>query len=369
MIAISNRKCAKTRLLYIPQLNIAHTPIFLDWLSPRYTSCFVASLLAMTVIASEAKQLVYLAVRQSRVFYTTLHFIWFSIIAIAVAVCLPGCGGGTPDGLVGQWVYFEGNIHDKPQDMELFKTGTAVTDNGRIVTWKADSKRFTIISPQTTNLTAKYKLAGYTLNLVYDDGDTATFVVKEKLGEHKKKISDERLEKISTYFTDSRDGRKYRAVNIGGKRWMAENLNLKTENSWCYYEEDSNCVKFGRLYELETAKAACPSGWHLSNRQEWRDLIAAAGGAVAGKNLKAIFGWYKTGNATDSLGFSAMPGGGINNLGNFVSIGELGSWWIDMGAENYGGQARSKRMFEDKDIVEEHISGSDYGFSVRCVAD
>jgi uncharacterized protein (TIGR02145 family) len=293
-----------------------------------------------------------------------------SAIAIAVilaAVCLPGCGGA-PDGLAGQWVYFEGNIRDKPQDMELLQNGAGVMDNGRIVTWKADSKRLTIISPQTNRLAANYKLAGYVLTLAYDDGDSATFIVKEKLGEHKKKISDERVGKLSTYFTDSRDGRKYRAVKIGGKTWMAENLNIKTENSWCYYEEDSNCVKFGRLYELETARAACPSGWHLSNRREWDDLIAATGGSKAGKNLKAIFGWYKTGNATDSFGFSALPGGGINNLGSFVSIGEVGVWWIDMDAENNRGQARSKRMFEDKDIVEEHYSGSDYGFSVRCVA-
>jgi len=288
--------------------------------------------------------------------------------AILAAVCLPGCGGA-PDGLAGQWVYFEGNMHDKPQNMELLKNGAGVIDNGRIVTWKADSKRLTIISPQTNGLNAKYNLSGYVLTLAYDDGDAATFIVKEKLGEHKKKISDERVGKLSTYFTDSRDGRKYRAVKIGGKTWMAENLNIKTEDSWCYYGEDSNCVKFGRLYELETAKAACPSGWHLSNRREWDDLIAATGGSKAGKNLKAIFGWYKTGNATDSFGFSALPGGGINNLGSFVSIGEVGVWWIDMGAENSRGQAHSKRMFEDKDIVEEHYSGSDYGFSARCVAD
>jgi len=115
----------------------------------------------------------------------------------------------------------------------------------------------------------------------------------------------EKLEKISGYFTDSRDGRKYRTVVIGGRTWMAENLNYKPtkDNSWCGGNVDSNCVKYGGLYDWSAAKKACPAGYHLPSNEEWDALGKAAGGersdngfgsyywSDAGKKLKAEIGW------------------------------------------------------------------------------
>jgi uncharacterized repeat protein (TIGR02543 family) len=77
-------------------------------------------------------------------------------------------------------------------------------------------------------------------------------------------------------------GQAYRTVVIGGKTWVAENLNYDTANnvgSWCYDYSPDSCGKYGRLYNWNTAMAACPAGWHLPTREEWGGLASAAGGA------------------------------------------------------------------------------------------
>jgi uncharacterized protein (TIGR02145 family) len=136
-------------------------------------------------------------------------------------------------------------------------------------------------------------------------------------------------------FTDDRDGKSYKTVKIGEQTWMAENLNIETDSSWCYENADSNCVKYGRLYDWETAMEACPAGWHLSSTGEWGALMRIAGGqSVAGKKLKAKNGWnnYKgaSGNGTDEFGFSALPGGYRSSYdGSFGSAGNIGYWWVD----------------------------------------
>jgi len=115
-------------------------------------------------------------------------------------------------------------------------------------------------------------------------------------------------------FTDSRDKKKYGTIKIGTQTWMAENLNYDGERSICYDDYPADCEKYGRLYDWETAKKACPPGWHLPSDAEWQKLVDFAGGKeVAGKKLK--------------FGFSALPGGYGNSGGKFRNVGEAGYWW------------------------------------------
>ena len=84
-------------------------------------------------------------------------------------------------------------------------------------------------------------------------------------------------------FEDSRDGKKYKTTKIGEQVWMAENLNYWTGSSECYDNNSKNCDQYGRLYDFKTALKACPAGWHLPSKEEWRSLrefIGHMGGFV-----------------------------------------------------------------------------------------
>jgi uncharacterized protein (TIGR02145 family) len=184
-----------------------------------------------------------------------------------------------------------------------------------------------------------------------------------------------------TAFTDKRDNQSYKSVKIGGQIWMAQNLNIKTANSWCYDNKESNCKKYGRLYTLEAAKKACPAGWRLSTGEEWDALAKAVGGRSeikggdgydydeiiwvgAGDKLKAENGWRDGGDGTDDFGFSALPGGSCFTDGGFGGTGFLGIWWATaMDGMGY----RFLRGYDGH----VHVYGVDVGngFSVRCVKD
>jgi uncharacterized protein (TIGR02145 family) len=171
----------------------------------------------------------------------------------------------------------------------------------------------------------------------------------------------------TTTFADLRDGQKYRSVKIGNQLWMAENLRFEIGDSWCYDDKKSNCKKYGRLYDWNMAKVACPAGWHLPTEAEWDSLENAAGGNVPGKKLKATSGWNENGNGTDEFGFSALPGGTRDTDGSFGDAGYAGYWWTATeggssyayywGIGYYGG------------YMGESSYGKGIGFSVRCIAD
>lgn len=180
-------------------------------------------------------------------------------------------------------------------------------------------------------------------------------------------------------FTDSRDKKTYKTVNMpDGKTWMAENLNFQPKSGkfWCYNNKASNCKKYGRLYDWNTAKTACHAGWRLPSREEWGALAKAVGGTgdygekgIAGKVLKSADGWYwySSDNGVDRYGFSAVPGGCRDTDGSFNGVGEYGDWWT---ASEYGsGNAYGRNMYYGEDYVDEGNGDKSLGFSVRCIED
>jgi uncharacterized protein (TIGR02145 family) len=186
-------------------------------------------------------------------------------------------------------------------------------------------------------------------------------------------------------LTDDRDGKTYRVITIGGRHWMAENLNHQTSGSWCYNGNYYNCEKYGSLYDWYKAINVCPSGWHLPTEAEWNELIMVAGGGegavarklnakVAGggeravaRKLKAKEGWYGIfGNGTDAYGFSALPGGQCRNGGYFTDIDKTGFWWTKSESDNYGNDGYVRSIHSDNTMYETLLLKKD-GFSVRCV--
>jgi len=178
-------------------------------------------------------------------------------------------------------------------------------------------------------------------------------------------ITQKAVADASGVITDSRDGKKYKTVVIGGKRWMAENLNYQTSSgSWCYKNDNSNCEKYGRLYDWNTARTVCPAGFHLPLRQEWNNLVAAAGGDKnAGKKLRA----KNNGNGTDEYGFSALPGGYRGDVGGFYNAGDNGYWWT--ATEGFASTAYYRDIYYKNDYVNEHRNIKLFGRSVRCLED
>ncbi len=177
---------------------------------------------------------------------------------------------------------------------------------------------------------------------------------------------------------DLRDGQVYRTVKIGDQIWMAENLKYNAEGSLCYDDVDSNCVKYGPLYDWATAKNVCPTDWRLPTKKEMETLLAAAsGGSTAGKVLKSKTGWPKDndgfdGNGTDDYSFSALPGGRWEDGGPYSGVGisayfwsltaysESSAYYMYLGYENYV-------LGYTSDKAEIDFNLKIHAFSVRCI--
>lgn len=159
---------------------------------------------------------------------------------------------------------------------------------------------------------------------------------------------------------DTRDGKTYKTIVIGSQIWMAENLNyLIGKGGWCYNNDNSNCNKYGRLYNWETANKVCPSGWHLPSKSEFEKLI----NNYAALDQTVCFDLMEGGKS----GFSALLGGRRGSSGNFVGFEKCGYWWSSSEFDD----KTASLLFMDNDYGISTIENFDriVGASVRCVKD
>ena len=169
-------------------------------------------------------------------------------------------------------------------------------------------------------------------------------------------------------LTDERDAQIYKTVKIGNQVWMAENLNYKTENSYCYNDSTTYCDMYGRLYTWDVAMGICPSGWHLPDTTDWKILVESVGGwNEAGKILKSKTGWISFENG-DNYGFSLLPGGFRHGGGTFNLKGYTAYLWV--ASENPNTTSYARSIVAEYAAIDSFSDAlKDNAYSVRCIKD
>lgn len=209
------------------------------------------------------------------------------------------------------------------------------------------------------------------------------------------------------------EGNVYKTLKIGTQVWMAENLRTTKYNDGralsegtgapiysigtfgttytgaysSYNNNTSNDCAYGKLYNTYAlTRSLCPPGWHVPTEAEWTTLITFLGGeAIAGGKMKSTGTQYWTSpntDATNSCGFSALPGGEKQETGVYAMLGSKGNWWCGTGLKyytfDYNSGALVKNQFSSTMTVTNIIgSGTTTtaltypttGFSVRLVKD
>lgn len=150
-----------------------------------------------------------------------------------------------------------------------------------------------------------------------------------------KKNQDVKAEQGS--FLDPRDQRTYKTVKIGRKTWFAENLNFKTAQSLCYENNPSNCEKYGRLYNFEETRTACPAGWHNARLTEFSILLDQV--AKRQCSMNCLYGQDKKGACVNNIGLEQCKWfGAAQKLAQYGFSTEVGGVRYSYVDEEKGGK-------------------------------
>ena len=190
------------------------------------------------------------------------------------------------------------------------------------------------------------------------------------------------------------DGNSFTTVVIGTQEWTERNLDVSkyrngdlipevtdpvawaalTTGAWCYYDNDpANGLIYGRLYNwyaVNDPRGLASVGWHVSSGSEWTILTTFLGGdAIAGGKMKTTTGWTTWPNtaADNSSGFSGLPGGGRNLIGEFHAIDNNGAWWNSN--EDSPTHVTYHVLNHHDGAVPTTSDKKPNGLSVRCVKD
>jgi uncharacterized protein (TIGR02145 family) len=209
-------------------------------------------------------------------------------------------------------------------------------------------------------------------------------------------------------------GESYPTVQIGTQCWFQKNVNAgtmvlgandQTNNGilekYCYDNLATNCDVYGGLYQWAEAvqyqngasntaspspaftgniKGICPTGWHVPSDAEYCTLTTFLDATVncgafgwsgtdAGGKMKSVSGLWASPNtgATNSSGFSALPGGSRYTDGSFYYVGLYNYFWSS--SESSSTNAIFRFLTVNDSNIYRYASSKSYSTSARCIQD
>jgi hypothetical protein len=193
------------------------------------------------------------------------------------------------------------------------------------------------------------------------------------------------------------------------EEWVKAGVNKQP--AWCNYDNNpANGSKYGKLYNwyaVNDPRGLAPEGYHVPTDAEWTKLDNLLG-SDAGKKMKSVTGWNsyteggskkcpncaswndeyrrkvachtckdtrsvsaptvtKSGNGSNSSGFSGLPGGYRSSGGTFNRRGNYGYWWSASEGKTDG--AYNRNLNHNSGNLYRFNDGKGRGFSVRCLRD
>jgi len=200
------------------------------------------------------------------------------------------------------------------------------------------------------------------------------------------------------------DGNRYEIVKIGSQYWFKSNLKVSkyrngesiptglndsawentTFGAYAVYKDEQK--KLYNHYAATDSRGLCPTGWHPPSDREWNILVkyldpdadtacsdckqsSIAGGALKSTATKPTSGGWASPNtgATNSSGFTALPGGLRYNFGDFDYMSIGGYWWSS--SVSSGSTASNRYLSSNFSYFGRTSDFHSYGFSVRCCRD
>jgi len=203
------------------------------------------------------------------------------------------------------------------------------------------------------------------------------------------------------------DGNIYNTVQIGNQCWTQSNLRVSkyrnggliptglSNNAWAgasqgaysvYNDSSINDTIYGKIYNgfaASDSRGICPTGWRVPTHSDFNILAkfldsnsdtlcnSCTQSSILGGLLKSISFWNapNTG-ATNSSGFSAIPGGLRDCSGVYNDLGNRGYWFTSTGT---GGRFSNRRIFNNSSsLISENGNTAAFGcngFSIRCIRD
>jgi uncharacterized protein (TIGR02145 family) len=180
------------------------------------------------------------------------------------------------------------------------------------------------------------------------------------------------------------DGNTYDTVVIGNQVWLKQNMKsthyadglpVNPSKMFDYNNNPALGSIYGKLYTYSAVmhdslvsvhQGICPNEYHVASDLDWLVLEYFLGGdTIAGSKIKDTILWDIPNAATNSSGFSALPGGVWTLNSGFVLLGSYAWFWAGGSNASYNRYLISDngRLF----TFGSPTNGEANAYSCRCI--